>query len=135
MYLITPTGVAEKTRLTYEFMQYSLHLYRDARLRVRAVLEPLSRGHSTRVAIFGTGEAAEIAYLCLKEFGVEPVAIFGYGGEPPFFSLRVRSISGHAEVQFDAMIVATLDKPSATIVALERHGVARQKLVLLREPQ
>ena len=26
-YLITPRGIAEKARLTYEFMDYSLHLY------------------------------------------------------------------------------------------------------------
>src|SRR4029079_1730593 len=35
-YLLTPTGIAEKTRLTYEFMEYSLHLYRNARSNVRA---------------------------------------------------------------------------------------------------
>src|SRR5436309_6785312 len=38
-YLITPRGVAEKMRLTYEFMDYSLHLYRDVRQHLRAVLK------------------------------------------------------------------------------------------------
>jgi len=30
-YLITPQGMAEKARLTYQFMQASLHVYRQAR--------------------------------------------------------------------------------------------------------
>src|ERR1700680_514131 len=38
LYLITPQGVAEKSRLTYEFMDYSLHLYREVREPLSGVL-------------------------------------------------------------------------------------------------
>src|SRR5690242_11140222 len=62
LYLITPTGLTEKTRLTYEFMEYSLQLYRGARQRLRQVLEPLGQRTDVQVAIYGTGEAAELAY-------------------------------------------------------------------------
>src|SRR5687768_3942753 len=34
-YLITPRGIAEKARLTYEFMDYSLHLYGEVRQQLR----------------------------------------------------------------------------------------------------
>src|SRR3954465_13543435 len=37
-YLITPRGIAEKARLTYEFMDYSLHLYGEVRKHLRAVI-------------------------------------------------------------------------------------------------
>src|SRR5947199_10692339 len=37
-YLLTPKGIAEKTRLTYEFMQYSLVLYGQVRQHLRVVL-------------------------------------------------------------------------------------------------
>ena len=40
-YLITPRGIAEKARLTYEFMDYSLHLYGEVRQHLRAVLQRL----------------------------------------------------------------------------------------------
>src|SRR5262249_61580513 len=46
-YLLTPTGMAEKTRLTYEHMAYSLHLYRRARPAPRAALRPPPRGAAT----------------------------------------------------------------------------------------
>lgn len=40
----------------------------------------LERKQSSRH--FGTGEAAELAYLSLKEFGIEPVVVFdATGGE------------------------------------------------------
>src|SRR5713226_8161424 len=40
LYLITPQGFAEKSRLTYEFMDYSLHLYREVRQHLTEVLRP-----------------------------------------------------------------------------------------------
>src|SRR5438093_13627407 len=50
-YLITPKGIAEKTRLAYEFMDYSLHLYGQVRQHLRRVLEPLGQGERKRIAI------------------------------------------------------------------------------------
>src|SRR5204863_3086024 len=78
-YLITPRGIAEKVRLTYEFMDYSLHLYGEVRQHLRQVLQECAAAGS-RVAIFGRGEAAELAYLSLKECGLEPIAIFDLDG-------------------------------------------------------
>src|ERR1700752_513648 len=57
-YLITPRGIAEKARLTYEFMDYSLHLYSEVRQHLRTVLQECAAAHR-RVAIYGRGEAAE----------------------------------------------------------------------------
>ncbi len=82
-YLITPRGIAEKARLTYEFMDYSLHLYGDVRRHLRTVLQDCAAA-GRRVAIYGRGEAAELAYLSLKEFGLEPVAIFDLDGDRTF---------------------------------------------------
>ena len=76
-YLLTPRGIAEKTRLTYEYMSYSLSLYRGARESVQKSLGTLIRDGHRRIAFYGIGEAAEVAYLCLKEIGVEPSAVFG----------------------------------------------------------
>jgi len=74
-YLITPRGIAEKARLTYEFMDYSLHLYGEVRQHLRGVLQECAAANRL-VAIYGRDEAAELAYLSLKEFGLEPVAVF-----------------------------------------------------------
>src|SRR5438552_7846133 len=82
-YLITPRGIAEKARLTYEFMDYSLHLFGEVRQHLRGVLQECAAA-GRRVAICGRGEAAEIAYLSLREAGLEPVAIFDQSNGPEF---------------------------------------------------
>src|SRR3982074_1178914 len=107
-YLITPRGIAEKARLTYEFMDYSLHLYGEVRQHLRAVIRECAAA-GRRVAIFGRGEAAELSYLALKESGLDPVAIFDGDGGQEFLGMPVLPISRHLEVPYDLMIVATLD--------------------------
>ena len=48
--LVTPQGIAEKTRLTYEFMDYSLHLYRDVRQHLTEALRPCRDDGAKRIA-------------------------------------------------------------------------------------
>ena len=130
-YLITPRGIAEKARLTYEFMDYSLHLYGEVRQHLRSVLQECAAAHR-RVAIYGRGEAAELAYLSLKEFGLDPVAIFDGEGGREFLGMPVRPIAEHAEVVFDLLIIARLDRNTDAIGLLTRDGVPVDKLFPLR---
>jgi hypothetical protein len=133
-YLITPRGVAEKARLTYEFMDYSLHLYREVRQHLREVVKECA-AEGRRVAIYGRGEPAELAYLSLKESGLEPVAVFDADGGGTFLGMPVRRITEHGEVDYDLMIVASLERPSPQLAELTRHGVPSGKLFpLRREP-
>lgn len=133
-YLLTPRGIAEKSRLTYEFMHYSLFLYGRVRQHLHAVLERHTRSGVQRVALYGTGEEAELAYLSVTELGMEMVAVFGgsqsTGG---FLGQPVRDISTHAEVAFDLLLVATLEDPDPLVESLVRLGVARNRLVTLRQ--
>lgn len=131
-YLITPRGIAEKARLTYEFMDYSLHLYGEVRQHLRAALRECAAA-GKRVAICGSGEAAELAYLSLKESGLDPVAIFDNDGGREFLGLPVLAIAEHATVEFDMIIVATLDRSGQQLQALIDVGVPKDKLFPLRK--
>ena len=131
-YLLTPHGIAEKLRLTYEFMDYSLHLYGEVRQHLRVVIRECSAA-DRRVAIFGRGEAAELSYLTLKEFGLDPLAIFDLEGGADFLGMPVLPISRHTEVAYDLMIVATLESPGPPVARLFMDGVPREKLFPLRQ--
>jgi ribosomal protein S25 len=134
-YLITPRGIAEKARLTYEFMDYSLHLYGEVRQHLREAMQDCAAA-GKRVAIYGSGEAAELAYLSLKESGLEPVAIFDQDGGSVFLGMPVLPIAGHASVEYDLMIVATLDRSGQPGADLAKVGVPRDKQFPLRkEPE
>jgi len=65
-YLLTPKGLGEKTRLTYEHARYALGLYRRTRQTLREALGGVLRDGAGRIALYGTGEAAELAYLTLR---------------------------------------------------------------------
>jgi DNA-binding MarR family transcriptional regulator len=69
-YFVTPAGLALKARLTKEYMEVSLRVYRELRQdAVEAVGEVLSRGYQ-RVAADHGGEAMEIFRLTCLERGV-----------------------------------------------------------------
>ena len=55
-YVLTPKGFAEKTRLTYEFIQYSFRFYKTAREKLKALLATLEEGHVERVAFYGASD-------------------------------------------------------------------------------
>jgi DNA-binding Lrp family transcriptional regulator len=133
-YLITPRGIAEKARLTYEFMDYSLHLYGEVRQHLRAALRECAAA-GKRVAIYGSGEAAELAYLSLKESGLEPVAVFDSDGGGEFLGMPVRPLAEHAQFEYDLIIVATLDPASTKLTELLNAGVPESKLYPLRRQE
>ena len=133
-YLVTPRGIAEKARLTYEFMDYSLHLYGEVRQHLRVALQHCAAA-GQRVAICGRGEAAELAYLSLKESGLEPVAVFDSESGAEFLGMPVRPLAEHAQVEFDLIIVATLDPASTKLTELLNAGVPEAKLYPLRRQE
>ncbi len=72
-YLITPKGIAEKSRLTVEYMRVSLQLYRNIREQSLAALRQVRRAGHTQVVIQGDGDAADICRLTCVEQGVAVV--------------------------------------------------------------
>lgn len=133
-YLLTPTGMAEKTRLTYEHITYSLDLYRRARQALRDSLSPLPERGAKRVALFGTGEAAEVAYLTLRELGLEPVGVFAREPGGHFLGFPVLALADLMEADADAVIVATFDRPEPVLDELIAAGLSRDRIVTLRQP-
>ena len=131
VYSLTPRGVARKARLTYEFMKYSLDFYRDARKHLRRSLSLVAARQRT-VAIYGTGDAAELVFLLTKEMGLELTAVFTLEGDGQFLGFPVRPISEQANVSYDVLIVAVLEKPAGTARLLRQSGVPDEKVLMLQ---
>ncbi len=133
-YMVTPRGFARKARLTYQFMRYSLDFYRDARQHIRQSLAEMV-GNPERIAIFGTGDVAELVYLLIKQMGLEPVAVFDFDAAGPFLGYDVQPIADHPAVAFDVLIVTVLERPAATRKRLASVGVADDRILMLyRQP-
>jgi hypothetical protein len=128
-YLLTPSGLTAKARLTRQYIQSSLTFYAEARERIRERFAALSAeldaaGGTKRIAFLGAGEIAEIGYVSLQETDLHLVGVIDSARTKPFFGLPVQSpdrvttltVDGQA---FDRLVVmsfatrktrATLDK-------------------------
>jgi DNA-binding MarR family transcriptional regulator len=69
-YIITPEGIALRARLTVNYIETSLDLYRRTRRHVRELLVQVKQeGHET-VQITGEGDIADICRLTCLEQGI-----------------------------------------------------------------
>ena len=108
-YMLTPQGVKEKTRLTYEFALYSLQFIRDARRHMRHQMRDLADAGVRRVVVCGTSELAELACLALQELGLELAGVISldrergrFLGHPILKPTRLRDTDFDAAVILDA---------------------------------
>jgi DNA-binding MarR family transcriptional regulator len=129
IYLVTPRGLAVKARLTYEFMKYSLDYYRDVRRHLRHSLSAGVGAHQ-RIALYGTGDVAELVFLLLKEMGLELVVVVD-DAEGTFLGAPVQPVADHDTTTYDVLIVAVLERPGAARKRLIAAGVPRDKLLML----
>jgi DNA-binding MarR family transcriptional regulator len=98
-YLITPTGLAEKARMTRDYLAHTIRFYADARSRIVARLDELSESwprdesgngdSAKRIAFYGSGEVAEIGYVCLQDTDLSLVAVIDDQRTRPFFGVSV----------------------------------------------
>ena len=133
-YVLTGKGFSEKTRLSYAYIVHSLDLYRRAREALRERLSQLSDGGVKRVALYGTGEAAELAYLTLREFGLEPVGVFTREGGGQFLGFPVRAVHELTEAEADGLVLATFEPSEPQVVELVRLGFPTSKILTLFPP-
>jgi DNA-binding MarR family transcriptional regulator len=73
-YFVTPQGLALKARLTSQYMEASLHVYRELRQAARDMLLEVKSAGYGKLHLEGDGEAAEIFRLTCLEQGVTVVS-------------------------------------------------------------
>jgi DNA-binding Lrp family transcriptional regulator len=130
-YLLTPSGMAEKSRLTYEYMQYSLSYYRDMRERLKHVLAGLSQAGAKRVVIYGTGELAELAYLSIREMDLTLVGFVDGKEGQTFLSYPLWPVQALSNWSYDALLITDLAQVERIQAQLIREGVPKDKIVTI----
>src|SRR3989338_1682658 len=134
-YLLTPKGLAEKARLTYHYLEYSLALFRHMRTLMTDTLGQMMRAGGKRVVIYGTGELAEVAFLAMQERGLQIVAILEEpgNGKPTFMNQPVRRLDTLSELAVDWIVVATFKHTRQIMRKLRQLEVPVAKIVVLAD--
>ncbi len=135
-YLLTAQGIAEKTRLTYEYLEYSLYLYRNVRHVLRASLQQIVQSGGRNVVIFGTGEIAEIAYLTLRELGLNLTGIIDdQEAGRTFLGFPVLDFQTLATLPFDCGIISAMDHEGIEGARrrLQKLGISDNKMIEIEQ--
>jgi hypothetical protein len=135
-YLLTPKGITEKSRLTYSYMCRTFERYREARQSLQVALHSLTEDGHKRIAFYGTGEAAEVAYLCLKEVGLDLAAVFESEDGEKFLGLPIQRLEELSPNEFDQVVVTSFisqEVTEAKVQELLRLGVPRDQIVTLQK--
>jgi len=131
VYALTPAGFSRKVHLTVAYIHRFLDHYQTVRQTLREELEPLALNEESRIAIYGTGQFAELVYLGLRERGIEEVDVFGPKSLNglKFLGMSVQDVKVLQPEQYDRVIVAQLYDSNSDLMELQGLGVAPDKLV------
>lgn len=109
-YFLTPKGIAEKARLTYEFLDFTMQFYREARRRSAEVLRDLHKAGVEKIAFLGLSEMAEIAFLGVQEHKLRLTEVFDdrRAGEE-FMGVPVRPFAQIVQSAAERILVTAFD--------------------------
>jgi DNA-binding MarR family transcriptional regulator len=131
-YILTPKGAAEKTRLTYQYIQHSFEFYRNAREKLHNLFKYLNKQGVRRVVFYGTGDFAEIAFISLQETSIQMSAIVddNKSGEK-FLGGVVKDPASLNSLSFDRILITSMISKDKVLEKVLEQGVPQSKVVLL----
>ena len=131
-YMLTPQGFAEKSRLTYEFIQHSLSLYKEALKKFEGLLNELEERNIRKVILYGASDLAEITYVSLKANNINLVGVVDDTKKgSQFLDFTIQSTSDLKDLEFDSIIIAALESKDHTVKKLVEKSIPREKIIML----
>jgi DNA-binding MarR family transcriptional regulator len=131
-YILTPQGFAAKSRLTYNFIQYSLHFYKEALRNLEDLLNELEKRGVKEVVFYGANDLAEIAFTSLKAFDIKLTGVVDDLKEgEKFLGYTIKSIAELSKLDFEKIIITTIDSKETIFNELLEKGIPRKKIIML----
>lgn len=128
-YLLTPQGIAEKSRLAYQHLNYFTSLYTVARQDYLDLFRRLEKSGVREVVFCGVDEVAEVAYLSLQETGLELVAVMDdkRQGEM-FFGLSVVTFAEGLRELSAPLVISSLKHKEELLQTLKGLDVSKRRI-------
>ncbi|MFH1350873.1 MAG: winged helix-turn-helix transcriptional regulator [Pseudomonadota bacterium] len=131
-YFLTPEGLARKTRLTVEYLQYSVHFYKGIKNLLLSKYSEMEEKKVKSILFFGGGEIAELAYLYLQLTNIQLVGIIDEKRKDrDFFELQITSLDRLKEQDWDMVLLTRLEHTEQDIKNLLEIGVGMEKIAAI----
>jgi DNA-binding MarR family transcriptional regulator len=129
-YILTPRGAAEKSRLTYLYIQYSYKFYKEARQKLRNLCLELENQGITRIVFYGAGDLAEIAYISLQETAIQLIAIVDDEKmDTRFMKYNVTDPDFLDTFSYDKILVTTINSRQAILEKIAQRGIPSDQVI------
>jgi len=129
LYYLTPKGFSEKSRLTAQYLSYSLSFYRKAGESCLRVFDDCEKNGWRRLLLCGVSDLAEIATLRAMERDIQVIGFLDGSFERDTFLNRPVWRTNESIEQFDACMLTDLTSPTASYRKLQDALVHRPILV------
>ena len=135
-YVLTPAGIARKVNLTVAYVQRFIEHYQRVRYLLREDIQSLPLNSESRVALIGTSELAELAYLALRDMEVEDIYVYQINPtKPKFLGIEVNALASMDPGQFAKIVVAVRQDSEDVLERLHEAGALESQVVqLLQQP-
>jgi DNA-binding MarR family transcriptional regulator len=133
-YLLTPKGALEKSRLTYEYIRYSVGFYREIREMLVTLFGRLEKEGVEKIALYGCGEVAELAHLFLQNTSIKLSGIFDHRPDGrKFFGHRVRSYEELVKDGYEYVLITQTEDTQSHFDRIVDLGVKPECILHLRD--
>jgi DNA-binding MarR family transcriptional regulator len=133
-YLLTPKGALEKSRLTYEYIRYSVGFYREIREMLVTLFGRLEKEGVEKIALYGCGEVAELAQLFLQNTSIKLGGVFDQKPKGrKFFGHRVKSCEQLADDGYEYVLLTQTDDIQTHFDRLVDLGLKPECILHLRD--
>ncbi|MCD6561447.1 MAG: winged helix-turn-helix transcriptional regulator [Deltaproteobacteria bacterium] len=131
-YFLTPRGVAKKSRLTVEYLRYSVNFYKEIKGLLLNKFKEIEGNNLNTILFFGAGEIAELAYLYLQLTGIQLAGIVDerQNGDI-FFEHRVDGLDRLCQHNWDMILLTRLETIDEDITLLIENGVNPDRIATL----
>jgi DNA-binding Lrp family transcriptional regulator len=128
-YRLTPKGIAEKARLTKQYLSYSVQYYNGIKQIASGVLVALKKDNREKIVFYGTGELCEITCIALSEHNIHNVKIIDDNkAGMTICGYRVYKINDIEHLDFDAIVIMDIDDTSIYRKKLIDKGIPSGKI-------
>ncbi|MCS7214797.1 MAG: winged helix-turn-helix transcriptional regulator [Thermodesulfovibrio sp.] len=110
MYILTPKGLIEKTRLTCNYMARSFNYFKEIKGKIDKTYSAIVSSGEKNILLWGSEELAELCYIASKGLPVKIVGVVSFNGRKKFFNCKVYSKDNIKNIKFDAIVVATFEE-------------------------
>ena len=131
-YFLTAKGLAKKSRLTVEYLRYSVNFYKEIKGLLLNKFKEIESNNLNTILFFGAGEIAELAYLYLQLTGIQLAGVVDerQNGDI-FFEHRVDGIDRLCQHNWDIILLTRLETIDEDIRFLIENGVNPDRIATL----